>query len=103
MADSNNKYPDEMLFLTTLDNPYNPATEHEQWLRYDMDYNHNTNNYLCRYLRTSEELSEIEQIEANNNAVNDAVNNDFTGLFIAVKQNTKIKPIKIEELLAQSE
>ena len=94
-----NEYPNSMLFLTTLDNPHNPATEHDEWSKWDRDYGHNSYNVLCRYLRTSEELSEIEQLEANNEAVKDAVDNDFTGLFIAVKKDTKIKPIKIEELI----
>lgn len=92
------KYPEKMLFLTTLDNPFNPATEPEFWAQYDRDHGYYSYNLLARSLWTSDQLSESEQVEANNNAVLDVVDNDLTGKFIAVYETTRIKPIKIEEL-----
>ena len=92
------KYPENQLFLTTLDNPFNPATEPEFWEQYDRDHGYYSYNLLCRYLWTSDQLSENEQVDAINNAVLDAVDADLTGKFVAVKETTKIKPIKKEEL-----
>ena len=92
------KYPKNLLFLTTLDNPFNPATETQFWEEFDRDHGYYSYNLLCRFLWTSDQLSEEEQIEANNNAVLDAVDSDLTGKFIAVTETTKIKPIKTEEL-----
>ena len=98
MSETKLLYPENMLFLTTLDNPFNPATQPEFWEQYDRDYGYYTYGLLDRYLWTSDELSESEQVEANNNAVLDAVDNDYTGKLIAVKETTKIKPIKKEDL-----
>lgn len=98
MSDNKLKYPENWLFLTTLDNPFNPATENQYWLEYDRDHGYNTPNLKARYYYSSDELSEIEQIEANNDAVLDVVNNDLTGKYIAVKETTKIKPISIKAL-----
>lgn len=97
------KIDDDWLYLTTLDNPYNPATQSELWQQYDNDYGYNTNNYLARFLFTSDELSESEQKWANNCAVIDAVENDFTGKYIAVTKDTNIKNIEIGNLLNKSD
>ena len=93
---------EDWLYLTTLDNPFNPATQSALWEQYDRDYGYNTNNYLARFLYTSPELSESEQKWANNCAVRDAVENDFTGKYIAVTKDTKIKNIKIGDLIKQT-
>ncbi len=98
MAENNLNYPEGWLFLTTLDNPFNPATEHDFWLEYDRDHGYNTVNLNARYFYSSDELSEVEKLEANNNAVLDVVDNDLTGKYIAVKETTKIKPISIAAL-----
>lgn len=87
----------EELFITTIDNPFNPATESHLWEQFDRDHGYNSYAYACRFLFTSDELSKSEQIEAFNNAVRDAVDNDFTNRFIAVTKDTKIHPISVEE------
>ena len=89
---------EELLYLTTLDNPFNPATQNEYWKQYDEDHGYYSDNLLARYLYTSEELSESEQIYANNCAVRDVVDNDYTNKYIAVTKDTKIKPVPIEEI-----
>lgn len=102
MSDNNKlNYPENWLFLTTLDNPFNPATQNQFWLEYDRDHGYNTPSLQARYFWSSEELSEIERIEANNNSVLDVVNNDLTGKYIAVKETSVIKPISIKALQLQ--
>ena len=83
--------PENMLFLTTIDNPFNPATQPEFWEQFDRDHGYNSNNLLARFYFSSPELSELDEIDANNAAVNAVVDGDVTDLYIAVKETTKIK------------
>ena len=85
------QYPENMLFLTTIDNPFNPATEPEYWEQFDRDHGYNSYNLLARFYFSSPELSELDEIDANNAAVNAVVDGDVTDLYIAVKETTKIK------------
>lgn len=85
------QYPENMLFLTTIDNPFNPATQPEFWEQFDRDHGYNSNNLLARFYFSSPELSELDEIDANNAAVNAVVDGDVTDLYIAVKETTKIK------------
>lgn len=55
--------------LTTVDNPYDPFTHFDEWLRYDIGKGYNTCNYLARVVQTSNELSD----ELNDRAINDAI------------------------------
>ena len=55
--------------LTTVDNPYDPFTHFDEWLRYDIGKGYNTCNYLARIVQTSNELSD----ELNDRAINDAI------------------------------
>lgn len=89
---------EEYLYLTTLDNPFHPATQAEYWRQYDWDHGYYSDSLLARYLYTSDELSESEQKYANNCAVRDVVDNDYTNKYIAVTKDTKIKPIPIEQI-----
>lgn len=47
--------------LTTIDNPYDPFTEYDAWLRYDISKGYNTNGLLARFVRTSPNLSDSIQ------------------------------------------
>lgn len=55
--------------LTTIDNPFNPFTQWDEWNRFDEDKKYFTNNYLARIARTSDDMSEEEY----NNAIDDAI------------------------------
>ena len=56
----------EVSMLTTIDNPFNPFTQFDQWYRYDVDSGYNTCSFIARLARTSDELSEEdEELEIN--------------------------------------
>ena len=50
--------------LTTVDNPYDPFTEFDAWLGFDVSKGYNTCAYLARVAVSSDELSEEEESEA---------------------------------------
>ena len=75
-----------MQLLTTIDNPFNPFTNFDEWFAWDTEKGYGTTNYLGRIAITSEEISEAENDLAISNAMKEIVENDATGLYILVSQ-----------------
>lgn len=46
--------------ITTIDNPFDPFTQFDQWLTYDLEKGYNSCAYLARIARTSEQFSDEE-------------------------------------------
>lgn len=71
--------------LTTIDNPYDPFDDFDNWFLFDITKGYNTCGILARIALTSDQLS----IEENNRAVDDAINDivrlDFRNIY---KKNT---------------
>lgn len=55
--------------LTTVDNPYDPFTNFDEWYEFDRLKGYDTCGYLARIAKTSSKLSD----ELNQLAVNDAI------------------------------
>lgn len=47
-------------FLTTIDNPYDPYTQFDDWFRYDMDKGYSSMCYLARVAIQSDLLTPSE-------------------------------------------
>lgn len=72
--------------LTTVDNPYDPFTQFENWLAYDEQNGYNTNGLLARFALTSNELTDKENDLIIDHAVNDILDL-FPGLYKKVTRN----------------
>lgn len=57
--------------LSTIDNPYNPFTNFDQWYDYDTITGHNSCAMLARFAFTSDELSDDENDEIINEAIDE--------------------------------
>ena len=55
--------------LTTVDNPYDPFSNFDEWYEFDRLKGYDTCGYLARIAKTSSKLSD----ELNQLAVNDAI------------------------------
>lgn len=49
-----------MVAITTIDNPFDPLEEWEEWYNYDTQKGYYTVNYLARLARTSQGLTDVE-------------------------------------------
>ncbi len=67
--------------VTTVDNPFNPFTEWDEWFAYDRSLGHHTPSLLARVGKVSSELSEIDQVLAINDAVEEIVELNTSGLY----------------------
>lgn len=65
--------------LTTLDNPYNPFTNYDEWLAFDEQQGYYTNGLIARLTDYSDELSDDEQEKTIEEAMNTIVSDNFYG------------------------
>lgn len=67
--------------LTTIDNPFDPFTDFDNWYKYDMSKGYNTCSYLARIAHTSDQLPEaINQLEIEA-AIDEICEINLTGLY----------------------
>lgn len=69
------------VMLTTIDNPFDPFKEFDEWFRFDTDKGYHTCSYLGRIAKTSPELSEKDTQLEIENAIDDIVRLNVTGLY----------------------
>lgn len=74
--------------LTTFDNPYNPFTDFNQWFLYDVEKGYNTCGYLARIAKTSSALSEEENNEEVQRAIDEIIKYDFRNIYKKVKRSS---------------
>lgn len=80
MADTNNTELVEYM-LTTVDNPYNPFTQFDEWYAFDMGHGYYTASFLARVVSTSDGLSETDQALAIQLAIDEIVEENVLGLY----------------------
>lgn len=76
--------PDFM--LTTVDNPYDPFTQFDEWFTWDNEAGYNTPGLLARIARTSDELSDADQHLAIQTAIDEIVEENVLGVHRKVTQ-----------------
>ncbi len=79
----------EMCMLTTADNPYDPFAQYDAWYRFDEGMGYHSCAYLARIARTSDQLSEEENMREVERAINDIIKYDPLGIYKKVKSNLK--------------
>lgn len=72
--------------LTTIDNPYNPFDQFEEWFLYDEMQGYHSCAYLDRIAHTSDLLTDKENEEEIERAIDEIVKLDFRGIYVKVKQ-----------------
>ena len=66
--------------LTTVDNPYDPFTQFDEWYSYDRSAGYHTAALLARVVMTSDELSEADQSLAYELAIDEIVTENVSGV-----------------------
>ena len=73
--------------LTTVDNPFNPFTQFDQWYRFDSDKGYNSSQYLDRIARTYEQLSEAENDAEIERAIDEIIKYDVLNVYKKVYES----------------
>lgn len=74
--------------LTTVDNPFDPATQWDDWFAFDSLHGYNTPGLLARIARSSDELSEADQDIAIEEAIDEIVRENVLGNLRKVEVST---------------
>lgn len=72
---------DVQYMLTTVDNPFNPFTQFDQWFAWDTNAGYNSSGLLARVVLSSDDLSDTDQVVATQQAIDQIVNENVTGMF----------------------
>ena len=72
--------------LTTFDNPYNPFDEFTSWFMFDEEKGYHTCSYLGGIAKTSEQLSDEENAQEIERAIDEIIKYDFQNIYKKVKQ-----------------
>lgn len=73
--------------LTTIDNPFNPFTQFDEWMAFDTDKGYHTCAYLARIAKSSDEISEQDEDVAIESAIDEIVSLNVLGIYRKVTKN----------------
>ena len=74
--------------LTTVDNPFDPFTRFDEWMEYDISMGYNTAAFLDRIAKVSNDLSETDQALAVQQAIDEIVAENVSGVWRKVSRNS---------------
>jgi hypothetical protein len=66
--------------LTTVDNPYSPFDNWDEWYAFDTRMGYHTSSLLARVAITSDELSETDQSLAIEQAIDEIIKINASGM-----------------------
>ena len=74
------------IMLSTIDNPYDPFDDFKNWFLFDVQHGYNSCAYLARIARTSDQLTEKENNEEIEKAIDEIIELDFMNVYVKVKK-----------------
>ena len=76
--------------LTTIDNPFDPFTQFDEWFAYDEAKDYHTCAYLARIVKSSDELSQPDEELAIESAIDEIVSLNILGIYRKVTEDNTI-------------
>lgn len=67
--------------LTTIDNPFDPFDDFTSWFMFDIEKGYNSCDYLGRIARTSDQLSDQENNEEIERAIDEIIKYDLMNVY----------------------
>ena len=75
--------------LTTVDNPFDPFEQFDAWLNYDTEKGYYSASRWTRFANFRDDMSEEEENEEIERAIDEFIEVDFLDLFKKVKRTKK--------------
>lgn len=72
--------------LTTTDNPFDPIDDFTSWRRFDEEKGYYSNNYLARIVNLTEDMSQKEEDEEIERAIDEIITLNPLGIYKKVKK-----------------
>lgn len=70
-----------MVMLTTVDNPFDPITQFDDWYEYDESKGYCTSGYVARIAKISDDLSKNDQDLAIQAAIDEIISMNPDGFY----------------------
>lgn len=80
--------------ITTKDNPWSPLTHFNEWYAFDVSHGYNTCSYLARMAKISMDLTDEENDELIDRAIDDMIELNVTGNYVRVVDNSPSKYVQ---------
>lgn len=74
--------------LTTFDNPYDYFTQFDLWFLFDVEKGYNTCSLLGRIAKLSDEMSQQEENEEVERAIDEIIKYDFMNIYKKVQRTS---------------
>ena len=71
----------KQVMLTTVDNPFDPFDQFDSWINFDMEKGYNSCSYLARIAFTSDSLSDAENMQEVERAIDEIIRYDFMNIY----------------------
>lgn len=78
--------------LTTVDNPYNPFIQFDEWFAFDQQKGYHSCEYLARIAHTSNDLSDEMNDDIVESAINEIIEFNLLGIY------QKVTPENFDEM-----
>lgn len=82
-------YDETQCMLTTIDNPYDPFEQFTLWDLFDHEKGYNTKERLARLTQLSDEMTQKEEDEEIERAIDEIIQYDFLNIYKKVKRKVK--------------
>lgn len=88
-----NKHVIRRTALSTHDNPFNPFKDFNSWFEFDLKNGYNCCSLLSRISQTAEMLTDKENQEEIERAIDEIIKEDFLDIYIKVVEEEQISDI----------
>ena len=68
--------------LSTIDNPFDPFEQFVSWFLFDVEKGYNTCGYLARIVKLSDDMSQKEQEDEIERAIDEIISINPSGIYI---------------------
>lgn len=77
--------------LTTIDNPFNPYTQFDEWNAYDIKKGYNTLSYIDRVAYNSSDLPSEMQDQIYDEAIKEILDMNILGIYVLATLPDELK------------
>ena len=74
--------------LSTVDNPFDPFEQFNDWLNFDTSKGYYSSNILARITQVEDDFTQKEIDEENERAIDEIIKYDPLGIFVKVTKQT---------------
>ena len=80
----------KQFMLTTIDNPFNPFDNWNEWLSFDKDHHYDSSEKLMSFAEITDDMTMFEEEAEKERAIDTIVKRDFLNIYQKVERELVI-------------